>query len=111
MMSRIEPRAAAYGERLWRGPETGGWLEAERRLVRHRWALWAACRDNILNIYKQLIQQHILPHPQSVEITLTGCRERLVQRGVAAETLTHGWCRQHEGRCAVREGLNTDTFF
>ena len=37
MMSRIEPRAAAYGERLWRGPETGGWLEAERRLVRHRW--------------------------------------------------------------------------
>ena len=38
MMSRIEPRAAAYGERLWRGPETGGWLEAERRLVRHRWA-------------------------------------------------------------------------
>ena len=36
MMSRIEPRAAAYGERLWRGPETGGWLEAERRLVRHR---------------------------------------------------------------------------
>ena len=41
MMSRIEPRAAAYGERLWRGPETGGWLEAERRLVRHRWALWA----------------------------------------------------------------------
>ena len=67
MMQRIEPRAAAYGERLWRGPRTGGWQEAERRLVRHR--------------------------------------ERLVRRGVAAETLTHGWCRQNEGKCL----LNSDS--
>jgi len=66
MMQRIEPRAAAYGERLWRGPQTGGWQEAERRLVRHR--------------------------------------ERLVRRGVSAETLTHGWCRQNEGKCI----LNSD---
>ena len=68
MMQRIEPRAAAYGERLWRGPRTGGWREAERRLVRHR--------------------------------------ERLVRRGVSAETLTHGWCRQNEGKCI----LNSDSF-
>ena len=34
MMQKLEPRAAAYAERLWRGPSTGGWLEAERRLVR-----------------------------------------------------------------------------
>ena len=66
MMQRIEPRASAYGERLWRGPRTGGWQEAERRLVRHR--------------------------------------ERLVRRGVSAETLTHGWCRQNEGKCI----LNSD---
>ena len=68
MMQRIEPRAAAYGERLWRGPRTGGWQEAERRLVRHR--------------------------------------ERLVSRGVAAETMTHGWCRQNEGKCI----LHPDSF-
>merc|ERR1740124_72015 len=36
MMSRIEPRASAYGEQLWRGPSTGSWMEAERRMVRHR---------------------------------------------------------------------------
>lgn len=65
MMTRIEPRASAYAERLWRGPATGGWVEAERRLVRHR--------------------------------------ERLVTRGVPAETLTHGWCRQHEGKCLARD--------
>ena len=34
MMSRIEPRAAAYAERLWRGSNTGSWQEAEPRLVR-----------------------------------------------------------------------------
>ena len=34
---RIEPRAAAYAERLWRGPLTSSnWVEAERRLVIHR---------------------------------------------------------------------------
>ena len=33
---RIEPRASAYAERLWRGPATGGWVEAQPRLVRHR---------------------------------------------------------------------------
>ena len=73
MMSRLEPRAAAYGERLWRGPNTGGWLEAERRLVRHR--------------------------------------VRLAERGIAAETLTHGWCRQNEGKCILGVGLDTDTEF
>jgi len=73
MMSRIEPRAAAYGEQLWRGPITGGWLEAERRMVRHR--------------------------------------VRLVDRGVGAETLTHGWCRQNEGKCVLGAGLDTDTEF
>lgn len=36
VMSRIEPRASAFGERLWRGPLTGGWFDAERRLVLHR---------------------------------------------------------------------------
>ena len=73
MMSRLEPRAAAYGEQLWRGPGTGGWLEAERRMVRHR--------------------------------------VRLVDRGVQAETLTHGWCRQNEGKCVLGAGLDTDTTF
>jgi len=73
MMSRIEPRAAAYGEQLWRGPATGSWLEAERRMVRHR--------------------------------------GRLVDRGVGAETLTHGWCRQNEGKCVLGAGLDTDTEF
>ena len=34
MMTRIEPRASAYAERLWRGPFTGGWVEATTRLVR-----------------------------------------------------------------------------
>merc|ERR1712127_807125 len=63
LMARIEPRASAYGERLWRGPLTGGWVEAERRLVVHR--------------------------------------ERLVRRGVGADTLTHGWCRQNEGKCIL----------
>lgn len=71
MMSRLEPRAAAYGEQLWRGPSTGTWVEAERRLVRHR--------------------------------------TRLVDRGIGAETLTHGWCRQNEGKCVLAEGLDTDT--
>ena len=34
---RIEPRASAYAERLWRGPLTSSnWVEAERRLVIHR---------------------------------------------------------------------------
>jgi len=73
MMSRLEPRAAAYGEQLWRGPNTGSWIEAERRLVRHR--------------------------------------VRLVDRGVGAETLTHGWCRQNEGKCILNEGLDTETNF
>jgi len=73
MMSRLEPRASAYGEQLWRGPSTGKWIEAERRLVRHR--------------------------------------VRLVDRGVGAETLTHGWCRQNEGKCVLGEGLDTDTTF
>ena len=35
MMNKIEPRASAYAERLWKGPTTGSWLEAERRLVRY----------------------------------------------------------------------------
>ena len=43
--SRIEPRASAYAERLWRGPATGGWVEAERRLVRHRARLVARQAD------------------------------------------------------------------
>ena len=68
MMARIEPRAAAHAERMWRGARTGAWQEAERRLVRHR--------------------------------------ERLVSRGVAAETLTSGWCRQNEGKCL----LHSDNF-
>ena len=36
LMTKVEPRAAAYGERLWRGPSAGGWREAESRMVRHR---------------------------------------------------------------------------
>ena len=37
ILLRIEPRAAAYAERLWRGPLTSSnWVEAERRLVIHR---------------------------------------------------------------------------
>ena len=36
LMAKIEPRAAAYGERLWRGPSAGGWRDAETRMVRHR---------------------------------------------------------------------------
>ena len=36
LMSKVEPRAAAYGERLWRGPSAGTWREAESRMVRHR---------------------------------------------------------------------------
>ena len=75
MMTRIEPLASAYAERLWQGPATGGWVEAERRLVRHR--------------------------------------ERLVTRGIPAETLTHGWCRQNEGRCLTRDagGFGMEPFF
>jgi len=73
MMNKIEPRASAYAERLWKGPKTGSWLEAERRLVRHR--------------------------------------ERLVRRGIGAETMTHGWCRQNEGKCILRDNLNAETFF
>merc|ERR1712037_265284 len=65
MMSRIEPRASAYGERLWRGAVTGDWFDAERRLVIHR--------------------------------------ERLAKRGIGADSLTHGWCRQNEGKCLLRE--------
>lgn len=67
MMSRIEPRASAYGERLWRGPATGHWVEAERRLVNHR--------------------------------------ERIAARGVQADSLTHGWCRQNEGKCILEDGM------
>jgi len=67
MMSRIEPRASAYAERLWRGPLTGNWVEAERRLVLHR--------------------------------------ERIAGRGVRADTLTHGWCRQNEGKCILEDGM------
>lgn len=36
LMSKVEPRAAAYGERLWRGPSAGGWRQAEPRMVRQR---------------------------------------------------------------------------
>jgi hexosaminidase len=36
LMSKIEPRASAYGERLWRGPSAGTWRQAESRMVRHR---------------------------------------------------------------------------
>lgn len=67
MMSRIEPRASAYAERLWRGPLTGNWVEAERRLVLHR--------------------------------------ERIASRGIMADTLTHGWCRQNEGKCILEDGM------
>jgi len=63
MMAKIEPRASAHGEQMWKGPETGGWVEAERRLVVHR--------------------------------------ERLAARGINANTLTHGWCRQNEGKCIL----------
>merc|ERR1719334_2612814 len=68
MMAKIEPRASAYAERLWKEPHTGGWVEAERRLVVHR--------------------------------------ERLVRRGIAANSLTHGWCRQNEGRCIRDDGTD-----
>jgi len=67
MMTRIEPRASAYAERLWRGPYTGGWVEATTRLVRHR--------------------------------------DRLVSRGIPAETLTQGWCKQNEGKCVTRDSF------
>jgi len=67
MMSKIEPRASAYAERLWRGPLTGNWVEAERRLVIHR--------------------------------------ERIAGRGIMADTLTHGWCRQNEGKCILEDGM------
>merc|ERR1719285_1320020 len=63
MMAKIEPRASAHGEQMWKGPDTGGWVEAERRLVVHR--------------------------------------ERLAARGINANTLTHGWCRQNEGKCIL----------
>lgn len=36
LMSKVEPRAAAYAERLWRGPSAGKWREAESRMVKHR---------------------------------------------------------------------------
>ena len=36
LMSKVEPRASAYAERLWRGPSAGKWREAESRMVRHR---------------------------------------------------------------------------
>ena len=36
LMAKVEPRAAAYAERLWRGPSAGKWREAESRMVRHR---------------------------------------------------------------------------
>ena len=36
LMAKVEPRAAAYGERLWRGGSAGEWREAETRMVRHR---------------------------------------------------------------------------
>ena len=65
IMTKIEPRASAYGERLWLGPATGGWVEAERRLVVHR--------------------------------------ERLARRGIQADSLTHGWCRQNEGKCILEQ--------
>jgi len=36
LISKIEPRASAYGEKMWRGPSAGTWREAETRMVRHR---------------------------------------------------------------------------
>jgi len=69
MMTRIEPRASAYGERLWRGPLTGDWVEAERRLVIHR--------------------------------------DRIARRGISADSLTHGWCRQNEGKCILEQNMDS----
>jgi len=63
LMSKVEPRASAYGERLWRGPGAGSWREAETRMVRHR--------------------------------------ERLRERGVAADALVHRWCNQHTDQCVL----------
>jgi len=71
MMSRIEPRASAYAERLWRGPSTGDWYDAERRLVIHR--------------------------------------DRLASRNIGADSLTHGWCRQNEGKCLLEEEEEEET--
>ena len=63
LMAKVEPRASAFAERLWRGSDTGTWWEAEPRMVRHR--------------------------------------ERLRQRGIAAEAVTQRWCNQNEGRCLL----------
>ncbi|XP_046396530.1 chitooligosaccharidolytic beta-N-acetylglucosaminidase [Ischnura elegans] len=58
--SKIWPRAAAMGERLWSDPDEG-WKEAEHRMLRHR--------------------------------------ERLVERGVGADSLEPLWCLHNQGSC------------
>ncbi|KAF5283858.1 hypothetical protein FQA39_LY04678 [Lamprigera yunnana] len=58
--TRLWPRAAALGERLWSDPP-GTWRNAENRMLIHR--------------------------------------ERLVNRGIAAEALQPQWCQQNEDNC------------
>jgi len=39
------------------------------------------------------------------ERRLVNHRERLAARGVQADSLTHGWCRQNEGKCILEDGM------
>jgi len=60
LMTKLEPRTAAYAETLWRDGRDMHWAaDAEKRMIRHR--------------------------------------ERLRERGIAADGLTQRWCMQNPG--------------
>jgi len=68
--SKLWPRVAALGERLWADPDSG-WKQAESRMV------------------------HM--------------RERMVERGIAADALQPQWCHQNEALCYVKKTEKTKT--
>eukprot|EP00092_Neocalanus_flemingeri_P015685 GFUD01016979.1.p1 GENE.GFUD01016979.1~~GFUD01016979.1.p1 ORF type:complete len:641 (+),score=196.19 GFUD01016979.1:63-1985(+) len=83
LMAKVEPRAAAYAERLWRGPSAGGWRQAETRMVRHRERLRerGVGADALVQRWcNQNEGKCLLPPPENEETTTT-CSDTINSAG------------------------------
>ena len=95
--AKLWPRVAALGERLWADPESGKMDDA--------CAIYVQTIDLIPTEYLVLILLCIFCYLgwKQAESRMVHMRERMVDRGIAADALQPEWCHQNEALCYVKK--------
>ena len=94
--AKLWPRVAALGERLWADPESGN--------TKH-WECYPDFLGAISTEYLVLILLCIFCYLgwKQAESRMVHMRERMVDRGIAADALQPEWCHQNEALCYVKK--------